>query len=68
MALTLGGVDEDRLREVELAGERLQTLFGEPARVGEDCQAVPGQRLVREDVREDVAIGRLRATLFAGAL
>ena len=58
VAARLGRVDVDRLGEVQLAGERLQGLFGELARVGEDGEAVALERRVREDVREYVAKGR----------
>jgi hypothetical protein len=58
VAARLGRVDVDGLGQVQLAGERLQCLFGELARVGEDGEAVALERSVREDVREYVAKGR----------
>jgi hypothetical protein len=46
-----------RLREVQLAREGLQLLFGDLASVGEDRERVPGERRVREHVRQHVAEG-----------
>ncbi len=50
-------VDEHRLAELHLARERLQHLFRNLARVGEDGDLVPGERHVGEDVGNDVAEG-----------
>ncbi len=56
-------VDEHRLREVDLARERLQPRLVELASVGEDRQLVSGQRRVGEDVADDVAEGGHAASL-----
>src|SRR4029079_5411135 len=53
-------IDEDGLRQVQLAGEALQLLLGEAARVREHREAVPGQRRVGEDLRHDVPKGAHR--------
>jgi hypothetical protein len=59
--LALRRKHERALRVVHLPRERLHRRAFEPACVREDGELVPGQRRVREDVGEDVAIGRHRA-------
>src|SRR2546421_7566529 len=56
-------IDEDGLGEVDLARERLQTLFRDLPRVGEDGELVPGKRHIREDVDDHKAGGRHAATV-----
>ncbi len=63
VASRLGREHEGRLRESDLERERLHRLRVEPACVGEDGELVPRQRRVREDVDDDVAVGRHRPTL-----
>src|SRR5581483_5685147 len=53
--LGVGRVDEDGLREVDLAREQLQHLLRDLARVGEHGELVPRERHVGEDVGHDVA-------------
>ena len=48
-------IDERRLGEVHLPREPLELVLGNPARVGEDRELVAGERLIREDVADDVA-------------
>jgi hypothetical protein len=55
MPLALGLVDEDGLRVVHLARDRLQPVLGNLARVGEDGDLVALERRVREDIGDDVA-------------
>jgi hypothetical protein len=57
MALALGLVHVDRLREVDLAREGLELLLRDLPRVREDGQLVAGERTVGEDVSYDVAVG-----------
>jgi hypothetical protein len=52
------GVDEDRLGEVDLAGQPLELLLGEFPRVGEDGHLIARERRVGEDVGDDVAKAR----------
>ena len=56
-AALLGREHEDGLGEADLERERLHRLAVEPARVREDRELVSRQRRLREDVRDDVAIG-----------
>jgi hypothetical protein len=56
--VALCAVDEHGLREVHLAGERLEQLLRDLARIREDGELVAGQRAVGEDVGDDVAHGR----------
>src|SRR6266516_6248191 len=58
VALAFRLVDEDRLREVHLACDRLEELLRDAASIGEDGQRVSLKRRVREDVRDDVAVAR----------
>ena len=60
------GVDEDRLGEVDLAGERLQLLLRYLARVGENSELIARERHVREDVYEDVTKRRHTPTVATG--
>src|SRR5262245_25025641 len=57
VAFSFRRVDEDGLGEVDLAGERLQPLLGDPTRVGEDGDLVARERHVGEDVGDDEAEG-----------
>jgi hypothetical protein len=59
-------VDEDGLRQVQFARERLQLLLGQVTRVGEHRNLVPGERRIGEDVRDDVAKRGHPATLVTG--
>ncbi len=43
VAVAVGRIDEDRLRERHLAGEVLQVVLGDPARVREHRELVAGQ-------------------------
>src|SRR6266508_5838314 len=61
----LGRVAEDRLREVDLARERLEQLLVDSPRVGENRDLVARQRHVCEHVADDVAEGAHAATLLA---
>jgi hypothetical protein len=64
MAPGFGRQDEDRLGEVQLAGELLHGLVVGVAPVAEDGKLGAGQRHVGEDVRDDVAQGRHRSILY----
>ena len=59
----LGGKNERRLGEADLAGERLHRPGIQLARIREDGELVPGERTVGEDVDDDEAEGRHVATL-----
>ena len=54
VAALLGRQHEDRLREVQLPGQPLHRLVVDTAPVREDREPVSGQRLVGEDVGNDV--------------
>src|SRR5688500_16005139 len=47
--------DEHRLREIHLPGEQREKRLGHRARIGKDRELVPGERLVSEDVADDIA-------------
>jgi hypothetical protein len=65
VASLLGGIDEDSLGEVQLAGQGLQLRLWDLARVREDGQLIAGERPVGEDVGDDKAEGRHAATVRA---
>src|SRR6202011_1307909 len=47
---------EDRLREVDLAGQWLQARLRNLARVREDGELIAGQGPVREDIADDITV------------
>ena len=60
VAVACRGKDEHRLGEADLERDPLHRVVVEPAGVGEHRELVAGQRHVREDVREDEAVGAHR--------
>src|SRR2546423_9556538 len=58
MSVLFGRQDEDRLGEVHLLRELLHQLLVDVPPVGEHGELVAGERLVGEDVGDDVAKGR----------